>query len=264
MKWFKHMANAGDDDFIEWLEEEYGFEGYGRWWRIIETIAKSMDKNRDDPSAEHTWKKWQTKLRGKRSQLLGYLLAMQLRGKIEVEYNEEVLKITCSKVLEMRDEYSRKSGHTPIATPDNVAPDTEKEKEKERKNPLSPKGEAEADMFPVPKIELETIAKIWNSILTGFCTGVKNPSQWTDTRKNNIQRRLKDTFENNPQKFTEYCQRIRESGFCIGENNSGWRADFDWALKPTSISKVMEGAYIRKAVASPTRNQNQREGSRTI
>lgn len=135
MKWFKHMSNAKDDDFIEWLEDNYGFEGYGRWWRILECIASSMEKNRMVPEAVHTWTKWQRFLRGKRSQLLDYLLAIQLRGKIKLEYNELVLKITCPKMLKMRDEYARKSGHYPDEYPDSVAPDTDTDKEKD----ISPK-----------------------------------------------------------------------------------------------------------------------------
>jgi hypothetical protein len=37
--------------------------------------------------------------------------------------------------------------------------------------------------------------------------------------------------------------RINALAFCRGENDRGWRANFDWALKPTSIAKVLEGNY---------------------
>ena len=131
MKWFKHYANASDDDFIEWLEGEYGLEGYARWWKILETIAKSMDKS-GEPCAVHSWNKWQTLLVGKRSKLLTYLLAIQSRGKMKLEYNENVLKITCPKMLKMKDEYSRKSGHAPDKCPDNVAQEAEQETETEK------------------------------------------------------------------------------------------------------------------------------------
>lgn len=113
MKWFKHMANARDDDFMEWLEEEYGFEGVGRWWRILEIIASAMEKNANDPSTTHTWTKWQTLLRGKRSVLNGYLTAIASRGKMFLEQNENILKINVPNLLKLRDEYSKKSRHTP-------------------------------------------------------------------------------------------------------------------------------------------------------
>lgn len=39
--------------------------------------------------------------------------------------------------------------------------------------------------------------------------------------------------------------RINASVFCRGESDDGWRATFDWALKPSSIAKVVEGNYDR-------------------
>lgn len=116
MKWFKHMAGAGDDEFIEWLEEEYGFEGSGRWWRICEKIAQNMDKNNNDPSAEHTWVKWQNILRGKRSVLISFLSAIERRSKMKLEQNEFKMKITIPKMLELRDEHTSRSGVTPDPT----------------------------------------------------------------------------------------------------------------------------------------------------
>jgi hypothetical protein len=38
-------------------------------------------------------------------------------------------------------------------------------------------------------------------------------------------------------------ERINASPFCRGINDRGWRADFDFALKPGTAAKVMEGKY---------------------
>jgi hypothetical protein len=37
--------------------------------------------------------------------------------------------------------------------------------------------------------------------------------------------------------------RIASSAFCTGTNNRGWRATFDWLLKPDTRMKVLEGKY---------------------
>ena len=38
-------------------------------------------------------------------------------------------------------------------------------------------------------------------------------------------------------------KRIAGSAFCLGSSQSGWRADFDWFLKPSTHLRVMEGRY---------------------
>ncbi len=41
-------------------------------------------------------------------------------------------------------------------------------------------------------------------------------------------------------------QRIAASPFCQGENDRGWKCDFDFVLKPDSHIKAFEGKYDRK------------------
>jgi hypothetical protein len=50
--------------------------------------------------------------------------------------------------------------------------------------------------------------------------------------------------------------RICQSGFCIGQNDRGWKADFDWFLKPDTVARVMEGKYDNHAPAQPESPRN--------
>lgn len=43
MKWFKHYTDASNDDGINRLEQEFGYEGYGVYWKIIELCALKWD-----------------------------------------------------------------------------------------------------------------------------------------------------------------------------------------------------------------------------
>ena len=43
---------------------------------------------------------------------------------------------------------------------------------------------------------------------------------------------------------------MSESKFCVGENDRGWKADFDFFLKPGVIEKVMEGKYDSQPAAA--------------
>jgi hypothetical protein len=43
--------------------------------------------------------------------------------------------------------------------------------------------------------------------------------------------------------WRDIIQRIRLSDFCRGWNERGWRADFDFLVRPGSAAKVLEGKY---------------------
>jgi len=36
------------------------------------------------------------------------------------------------------------------------------------------------------------------------------------------------------------------SGFCCGQGDRGWRAGFDWFLRPASVRALLEGAYAER------------------
>lgn len=170
------MADASNDDFIEELEDHLGLEGYGRWWKMLETIAAAMEKDRNDPSAKHTVGKWCEKLKAKKKVLANFLEFCRLKKKISVSFfdqktlsfrecsgnvsemfqesNQNIMKITCPNILKLRDEYSRKTGQYP----ERVAQEAEADKEKEI-NLLtsltvdnSVKGGDKKSFLPVPKI----------------------------------------------------------------------------------------------------------------
>jgi hypothetical protein len=144
VKWFRHMSNMSQDEFIAELEHIYGLEGYARWCKLLEAIADQMDKTARC-SVSYPWSKWQTILRGKRNKLETFLKHLENKRKIFLNENGNVLEIGCRKLLELRDEYSRKSGQTPDRCPDKVAPDTDTEVDK-RKKEIQKKKRKEPDL----------------------------------------------------------------------------------------------------------------------
>lgn len=133
MKWFRHMSDASDDEFIAALEAEFGDSGYAWWWKMIERIAKQMDET-DRCEAEYPIAQWMIFLRIKRQQKLqSFLEKCAKSGKISFQISGNFLKIKCPKLLELRDEHTRKlrskSGVTPGAAPEKVAPEVEVEVE---------------------------------------------------------------------------------------------------------------------------------------
>lgn len=62
----------------------------------------------------------------------------------------------------------------------------------------------------------------------------------TGQRDRQLSARLKDsTFE----EWSQAMDALERSAFCRGENDRGWRADFDFLLQPKSFTKLLEGAY---------------------
>jgi hypothetical protein len=55
--------------------------------------------------------------------------------------------------------------------------------------------------------------------------------------------RFKDSFNRDLEQWRALCREITASSFCRGGGKQGWKADFDWALKPTSIRNLLEGKY---------------------
>jgi hypothetical protein len=86
MKWFKHYTDASDDEFIAELEDEFGWEGYGRWWKLLEIIGQNMS-GENGCSAIYPWSDWQRFLKGKRRKLEPFLAHLESKGRIKLKQN---------------------------------------------------------------------------------------------------------------------------------------------------------------------------------
>lgn len=49
-------------------------------------------------------------------------------------------------------------------------------------------------------------------------------------------------------KWGDVFSRMDASDFCQGKGRTGWRADFDFAIKPGTFAKVLEGKYDNRSV----------------
>ncbi len=181
LKWFKHYSDASEDDFIENLEEIFGLEGYARWWKLLEKIAIKMDET-DNCSAEHSWIKWQSFLKGKRNKLETFLKHCQNEGKIKLEQTGNILKITCPKLLELRDKYTKDlsaSGKKPDKklTPKNQDPKNQEKDIKDQEDILNVKKDFNVDLFltDIDRMCIKSEAPGWDlqALIVTFNTYVK-------------------------------------------------------------------------------------------
>ena len=49
-------------------------------------------------------------------------------------------------------------------------------------------------------------------------------------------------------KVLEAIEKIKQSSFLLGKNNSGWTITFEWFVRPNNFVKVLEGNYTDKQI----------------
>lgn len=107
------------------------------------------------------------------------------------------------------------------------------------------------------RIDYNAIKEYWNS----HCGAMPKIKKVTDTRKNRIRSLLKHNYTK--AELKEAMDKAFKSDFLNGGGDSGWKADFDWVIKPANLQKILEGNYDnRKKPAQSqksTRTDDQRE-----
>lgn len=81
------------------------------------------------------------------------------------------------------------------------------------------------------------ILELWNAIEElPHCQSI------TEQRKKHINARVR---EYSYETMIEVLEMIAKSPFLKGNNDRGWKPNFDWWIKPTNFVKILEGTYNR-------------------
>ena len=83
-----------------------------------------------------------------------------------------------------------------------------------------------------------------NDVVSKFisiCSNLQKPQKLTPKRKRAILKAKKDIEEFGG--WEKYFSCVASSQFLNGKSKHGWKADFDWILKPDNMVKIMEGNY---------------------
>lgn len=132
-------------------------------------------------------------------------------------------------------------------------PDTESEKEKEEENtPLTPlSGEKRSE-----PIDCLKAFEAYNA--TALRCGLPQAAKLTPQRSRKLRARLK---EFGPDGWQQALANLEKSAFLTGQNDTGWRANLDFLLQPSSFAKLHDGAYGNGRHATPDVFQAQREAN---
>jgi hypothetical protein len=109
MKWFKHETDSIRSEKQTRLINEFGFAGYGRFWRIMEIVAERMDES-DRCHAELPEKEWHRLLIMKRSSFNRYLVFIKSifdNWQITTDSQTRLIRIKIPNLLKKRDNYTK-------------------------------------------------------------------------------------------------------------------------------------------------------------
>lgn len=90
-----------------------------------------------------------------------------------------------------------------------------------------------------PELKPEHVVEVWNDL--GVRYGLPLVKKITPERRKKL-----NTFirRHSIDDITEAISAIPHSPFLLGENQRGWKADFDWFLEPRNFTKLSEGNYV--------------------
>lgn len=146
---------------------------------------------------------------------------------------------------------------TPCVAPSTSLEETEKQEQRFRQPQLpalvskeatsarEPAGR-ESAACAAPRIDFDGIVAQWNSAAESL--GLAKVVTLTDARRAGIRRRLAEPVFD----LEKVLEGIRQSGFLRGQNDRGWRVDFDYVFESASgYVKILEGKFRDKPKASP-------------
>ena len=96
------------------------------------------------------------------------------------------------------------------------------------------------DVSDEPLITVDEVVRAWNDLAAD--RDLPKVVKLTPARRKQIQARIR---EYNADDWSTALSAIYRSKFLCGENDRGWKADFDFLLQPKSFVKLIEGAYDR-------------------
>lgn len=129
------------------------------------------------------------------------------------------------------------------------APDTETETDINNTNVLSSSGDDGPDLVLVkdePSLKPEHVVEAWNDMAGRL--NLSKVRKLSSARRRQLNARLREYPD--VDDWTEAIAAIERSPFLQGhQSKTGWRADFDFLLQPSSFLKLIEGSYDRQSAA---------------
>ncbi len=273
MNFFKHFADAHQGHALQMVRRHLGVTGLGQWWLLVELCVGKIEKARcEELGPDHCTFDFEInylcQILGLKPKTLSKVLEVFARQNLVVietlsehsnnvpgtfqersrnvpitflERSKNVIRIKMPKILESLDRHAKKARQVrdQSGTKAGLDKDKDKDKEKER-HPHTPSPASAGDGASVS----HPLVSIWNRN-RGKLPEV---TRVNSARLSKIKKRYRDFTE---PEWTEIVQRIAKNEFCLGGGEQGWRATFDWLLRPETGVNVLEGKYDKVSEKKP-------------
>lgn len=155
MRWGKHLSMAHADIQMSALLEECGPEGYGIYWLIWEDIASIMESGKMDPRNVHSISKWAEVCHCSTRVWTRVTHSLEKKALIFVQTFDKRVQITIPNILKYKDEYSKKSGHSPEQ-------DRDRDRDREHKSSGKEKHSTRQEHIPETDSATEPVAGVFS------------------------------------------------------------------------------------------------------
>lgn len=264
-RYFSHDADMRNDIKVRALRRKFGNTGYAVWCFILETLT-----DKDDLEIEYTPVDIELLAADfdvtaeELQEIIQYCVKVNLLQLVDERLFSARHKERFTEMLSAREKKSlagklgmqkrwgdKKNDNTDITALSNVITlDSKLEKKREEET----KGEKK-DILPYGRI-----VELWNST----CVNLPRVNKLSDARRQKIKCRLeelggKKDISDAVDNLTAILQKVAQSDFLNGSNNSNWTASFDWLFDNSkNWIKVSEGNYDNKrgAKSAPVSGAN--------
>lgn len=116
MRWFKHLAGfRGKTNVAAYLDacERDALAGYGFLMAVLEVICEQITPDSNNSSVTYSNRQWSRLLGCHVNRVGKYMGKLGGSGIVDVEFDKGTCTVRAPMLLKLRDEYSRKSGHSP-------------------------------------------------------------------------------------------------------------------------------------------------------
>lgn len=242
---FRHKIYAHADTKLQKVIEQLGMDGYGSWWILVEHCAA---KEKKGGYVEFTMLEL-SRIWGKHPKnvmkTLNIFASLQLISTPGFEKNLKLFEIRVNKL-------SKYKGKNSINDP-LIAINEKKSKK------LTP-------VKAQPGIS-HGLHILWNTVILE--QGAQLPKAKAMNKKRTAQ--IKSCITQYKEMSTledwrRYFEKVMTTPFLTGNNNRGWRADFDWVINPSNLIRIVEGRYDNlgkkiDTMINPFKGANDDQGS---
>ncbi len=240
---FHHDANARNDPRILLIRAKHGAAGYGAFFMIVEMLREEeslkLEVNEDlipmialgiGAPIEFVQKVVDDCVERKLFTRDTHLYSLSLIRRLAVLAEKRGQKSTAGKAGAKK--RWKKAGENSTEIAEGIADGCQDNGNRTE--------ETEETDLTEQEIGPEDLLKLWNENGHKVLPKIKSI---TPGRKKHARVRISE----NPsiKYWTEIMEKINKSAFLLGDNNRGWRANFDWLMRPDSGTRILEGMYDR-------------------